>query len=367
MALEGARAADQGTDGLILQRRHRRSVTHVHEAQLYTKNPDGTADCRLCNHRCRIAGGRTGRCGVRRNREGVLWSASYGRVSAEHVDPIEKKPLNHFLPGTLCYSLGSVGCNFTCEHCQNWQLSRAADAVESLPLLEPGEAVDRAVASGCASISWTYNEPTMSFEYSLDTGRIAHGAGLGTVWVTNGYMTEEAVDALAPVLDAFRVDLKAFDDGFYRTVCGEHLDPVLAATRRAHEAGMHVETVTLVIPGLNDAPAEIDALIRWVIEELGPDTPMHFTRFHPDYRMRDRAPTPVRTLERIYERALELGLRFPYLGNVGGHRNENTWCPACGNLLIERSMLQGRLRGLDGSSCRQCGEAIPVVRSVRPR
>ena len=336
----------------------------MHEAQLYTGNPDGTTDCRLCNHRCHIADGRAGKCGVRQNLGGALYSASYARVSAENVDPIEKKPLNHFLPGTLCYSLGSVGCNFTCEHCQNWQLSRGGDSIGSLPELPPDDAVKRAVASGCASVSWTYNEPTMTFEYTMDMGMLARQAGLGTVYVTNGFMTEEAVDALAPMLNAFRVDLKSFDDGFYRKVCGARLEPVLASTERAHEVGMHVETVTLVIPGLNDSPGETDALIRWVVEHLGPDTPMHFTRFHPDYRMRDRPATPIRLLEQIYERAKELGLHYPYLGNVGGHRYENTWCPVCNNLLIERTLMQGRVRGLDNGSCRQCGEAIPIVRSV---
>jgi pyruvate formate lyase activating enzyme len=338
----------------------------MHEAQLYTRNPDGTTDCRLCNHRCHIADSRVGKCGVRQNREGTLYSLSYGRVSAENVDPIEKKPLNHFLPGTLCYSLGSVGCNFTCEHCQNWQISRAGDSIGTLPELAPEDAVRRAVASGCASVSWTYNEPTMTYEYTMDMGRLARKAGLGTVYVTNGFMTEEAVESLASMLMAFRVDLKSFDDSFYRKVCGARLGPVLASTKRAREVGMHVETVTLVIPGLNDSPEETDGLVRWVVENLGPDTPMHFTRFHPDYRMRDRPATPIATLERIYERAKELGLRYPYLGNVGGHRYENTWCPVCGNLLIERSMMQGRIRGLDDGHCRRCGEAIPIVRSIPP-
>jgi pyruvate formate lyase activating enzyme len=338
----------------------------MHEAQLYTRNADGTTDCRLCNHRCRIADERTGRCGVRMNRGGTLFSASFGRVSAENLDPIEKKPLNHFLPGTLCYSLGSVGCNFSCEHCQNWQISRGEGAVDTLPELSPADAVERARALGAASVAWTYNEPTMSFEYSIEMGILARKAGLGTVYVTNGYMTEEAVDALAPMLVAFRVDLKSFDDAFYRKVCGAHLNPVLASTERAHEKGMHVETVTLVIPGLNDDPDQIDGLIRWVVDHLGPDVPMHFTRFHPDYRMRDRPPTPIRTLERIYEHARELGLRFPYLGNVGGHRYEHTLCPVCGNLLIERGLMHGRIRGLDDGRCDRCGEAIPVVRNVPP-
>ena len=336
----------------------------MHEAELYTPNPDRSVVCRLCNHGCRIADGRSGRCGVRHNQDGRLFTASFGRISAEHVDPIEKKPLNHFLPGTLCYSLGSVGCNFTCSHCQNWQLSSSARSILALPLLSPDEAVRRALDAGASSVAWTYNEPTISFEYTLEMGRISRLAGLGTVYVTNGYMTEEAVEALAPVLNAFRVDIKAFDDAFYREVCGAHLAPVLASTERAHEIGMHVETVTLVIPGLNDGEEEMDGLIHWVIDHLGPATPMHFTRFHPDYRMQDRPATPIATLERIYERARELGLLFPYLGNVGGNRYENTWCPRCGALLIERRLMHGRAVGLDDGCCRQCGEVIPVVRTI---
>ncbi len=336
----------------------------MHEAALYTPNSDTSVNCRLCNHGCRIADERAGRCGVRQNRDGRLYSVSFGRISAEHVDPIEKKPLNHFLPGTLCYSLGSVGCNFTCTHCQNWQLSRAATSILSLPLLSPEEAVQRALKRHASSVAWTYNEPTISFEYTLEMGRLARSAGLGTVYVTNGYMTVEAVEALAPVLDAFRVDIKAFDDAFYREVCGAHLEPVLASTERAHELGMHVETVTLVIPGLNDGAQEMDELIRWVIDHLGPATPMHFTRFHPDHRMQDRPATPVATLERIYERARELGVFYPYLGNVGGHPYENTWCPRCGALLVERRQMHGETSGLEDNRCRQCGEVIPIVRRV---
>ncbi|HOT93985.1 MAG TPA: AmmeMemoRadiSam system radical SAM enzyme [Methanoregulaceae archaeon] len=336
----------------------------MHEAALYTQNPDGTVTCRLCNHGCRIADGRSGRCGVRQNRDGRLYAASFGRISAEHIDPIEKKPLNHFLPGTLSYSLGSVGCNFSCTHCQNWQLSRSAASLFSLPYLSPEEAIHRALDADASSVSWTYNEPTISFEYTLEMGRRAHEAGLGTVYVTNGYMTIEALEALAPVLDAFRVDIKAFDDAFYREICRAHLEPVLASTERARQLGMHVETVTLVIPGLNDSPEEIDGLIRWVIDHLGDATPMHFTRFHPDYQMQDRPATPIATLERIYERARELGLLFPYLGNVGGHRYENTWCPRCGALLIERRLMHGRPTGIEDGRCRTCGEVIPVVRRI---
>ncbi|WP_048145322.1 AmmeMemoRadiSam system radical SAM enzyme [Methanosphaerula palustris] len=337
----------------------------MHQALMYSRGVERTVDCSLCSHRCHIGLARQGICGVRVNAGGVLYAASYGRVSSEAIDPIEKKPLFHFLPGTLSYSLGSIGCNFHCQNCQNWAISRASLKSPLLRDLAPEVGVERALGAACSSVSWTYNEPTMWYEYTLDMGKLAHARGLGTVYVTNGYITEEALRELAPSLDAFRVDIKAFSDQFYRTVCGAKLQPVLDAAALARELGLHVETVTLVIPGENDSVEEMDGLITWVIEHLGADTPMHFTRFHPDYRMRDRGPTPVETLERIYERARALGLRYPYLGNVGDHQYQNTYCPACHALLIERNGYTVRVRGLDGHRCAACGEAIEYVSEIR--
>ncbi len=336
----------------------------MHEALQYTKGENSSVKCSLCNHHCTIADGKHGICGVRVNTHGTLYGVTYGKVSAEAVDPIEKKPLFHFLPGTLSYSLGGIGCNFHCEHCQNWHISRASADAAPLRDLTPDEGVNHALSGGSASISWTYNEPTIWHEYALDMGTIARKKGLGTVYVTNGYMTEEALRELAPMLLAFRVDLKAFSDDFYKKVCGAHLQPVLDSAVLARELKMHIETVTLVIPGLNDSMEEMESLIRWVIDNLGPSTPMHFTRFHPDYKMTNRSATPVATLEKIYKKAKELGLRFPYLGNVYNHRYENTFCPACGEILIERQGFSSRVCGLDGSRCRNCGETIEVVTDV---
>ena len=333
----------------------------LHEARQYAKEEDRFVRCSVCSHRCRIKDGGHGICGVRINRGGTLYAATYAKISSEAVDPIEKKPLFHFLPGSLSYSLGSVGCNFRCEHCQNWHISQATLDDGLLHPLSPEEGVARALASGSRSISWTYNEPVIWHEYPLDMGALARERGLGTIYVTNGYITEEALRELAPMLQAWRVDLKAFNDEFYRKTCRAHLEPVLSATELAHELGMHVETVTLVIPGLNDSMEEMEGLIRWVLDHLGPDTPMHFSRFHPDYRMRDRGATPVATLERIYARAREMGLRFPYLGNVFGHRFEHTWCPKCGALLIERTGFSTRFVDLADHRCGKCGEAIPYV------
>jgi pyruvate formate lyase activating enzyme len=230
--------------------------------------------------------------------------------------------------------------------------------------LEPAEGVKRAIVSGSKSISWTYNEPTIWHEYALDMGAIARKKGLGTIYVTNGYITEEALRELAPMLGAFRVDLKAFTDDFYKKICGAKLQPVLDSAQLARELGMHVETVTLVIPGLNDSMEEQEGLIRWVIENLGPETPMHFSAFHPDYKMLNRGATPVATLEKIYRKAKDLGLKFPYLGNVYHHPFENTYCPNCNAILIERQGFSSRFEALEGQQCTHCGEKIEIVHNV---
>lgn len=337
----------------------------MHEARQYIKLDNGSVECSLCSHRCTIHEGKHGICGVRWNEHGILDAKTYAKISAEAVDPIEKKPLFHYLPGTLSYSLGSIGCNFHCKHCQNWHIARSTFEGANLRTLSPEEGVIRALGSGSASISWTYNEPTIWHEFTHDMGTLARARGLGTVYVTNGYITEEALRELSPMLGAFRVDIKAFTDDFYKNTCGAHLQPVLDSAVLARELGMHVETVTLVIPGLNDSIDEQSALIRWVIEHLGPDTPMHFSAFHPDYQMHDHGVTPVAMLEKIYTKAKELGLKFPYLGNVNHQKFENTYCPACGSTLIERSGFSSRIVALDGKQCENCGEKIEVIRNAR--
>ena len=336
----------------------------MHEARLYEKLNNNTVKCGLCNHRCTIQEGSHGICGVRLNEHGTLYAATYGKISSEAVDPIEKKPLFHYLPGTLSYSLGSIGCNFHCQHCQNWHISRATFEDGVLRTLTAEDGVARAIAGKCASIAWTYNEPCIWHEYPLDMGRLARKEGLGTIYVTNGYITEEGLRELSPMLGAYRVDIKAFTDDFYKKVCGARLQPVLDSAVLARELGMHVETVTLVIPGLNDSREEMESLIRWVIGHLGPDTPMHFSAFHPDYKMMDRGATPRATLEKIYTLAKELGLRFPYLGNVYNHPYENTYCPVCGATLIERRGYFCTIQALDGQQCKNCGEKIEIVRHV---
>ncbi|MBN2735125.1 MAG: AmmeMemoRadiSam system radical SAM enzyme [Methanomicrobiaceae archaeon] len=335
----------------------------MHECRLYEKKGNNSVRCGLCSHRCTIADTKTGICGVRMNRNGILYAESYGKVSAEAVDPIEKKPLNHFLPGTNVYSLGGIGCNFKCSHCQNWEISQCTTA-GFLHSLSPEKGVLKAKDYHCKSIAWTYNEPTIWHEYAMDMGTIARREGLGTIYVTNGYMTEDAVSELSGMLDAFRVDIKAFTEDFYRTVCKAKLQPVLDATIKAKECGMHIETVTLLIPGINDSDEEIKNLVRWIYENLGEDTPVHFTRFHPDYNMTDIGPTSIKTLEKAYQLAKAAGIRYPYLGNVASHPFSNTWCHNCGALLIERHGFTQNNVSLKGNICEKCGAEIPVVNSV---
>lgn len=331
------------------------------EARQYTHTEGDILQCGLCNHRCRVLPGKTGICGVRRSFHGQLTAETYGRVSAEAIDPVEKKPLYHFLPGTLSYSLGSIGCNFSCSHCQNWHISHADLKFAHLQMISPEEGVNRAISQGCSSISWTYNEPALWYEYTQDMGKIAHEKQVKTIYVTNGYMTESALTDLAPSLDAWRVDIKAFTEEFYRSICRAHLQPVLDTTIRAKELGLHIEIVNLLIPGLNDSPEETKKLVNWVIEDLGPETPVHFTRFHPDFQMQELMPTPVRTLERAYKIAKEQGLKYPYLGNVSGHQYEHTWCPHCDNLLIGRSGYAVSPIHLNGDKCAHCGERTGII------
>ncbi|MHC1592659.1 MAG: AmmeMemoRadiSam system radical SAM enzyme [Methermicoccaceae archaeon] len=323
------------------------------------KRTDGGVECELCAHRCHINVGKYGLCGVRKNVDGELHTLIYGLASARNIDPIEKKPLYHFEPATLSYSLGTVGCNFRCAYCQNYEISQAT--LESAYLVEipPEQAVGEAVSAGCASIAWTYNEPTIWFEYTYDTAKLAHQQGLSTVYVSNGYITEEALTELSPHLDAFRVDIKG-RERVYRELCKAKLEPVLASTKLAFEMGMHVEVVNLVIPGYNDSDEDIEWLCGWVVNNLSPDVPVHFTRFFPYYKLDSVEPTPVKTLEKAYETARRMGVHYPYVGNVMGHRYEHTYCPVCGTVLIERSGFHASLK-LDKPECPKCGNPVPIV------
>lgn len=338
----------------------------IHEAMFYEKLAKNEVQCNLCAHRCRVRPGKRGICGVRENCEGTLFSLVYGGVANEDVANIEQKPFYHYYPGSTAYSVGTIGCNFRCRHCQNWKLSRAAPEDAFLGTLSPSQLVMQAKMAGCQSVSWTYNEPTVWYEYTYEGARLAKEEGLGTSYVTNGYITPEALENIAPYLDAFSVDIKGFSEAFYREICGAKLAPVLETSRLAKELGIHVEVVNLVIPTHNDSPDEIRELSRWVYENLGKDTPLHFNRFHPHYEMKHLPPTPINTLDRARSIAIEEGMRFVYIGNVPGHPHENTYCPECGSLLIARGFFEVQEYNISpDKTCPKCGETIPITGEYR--
>jgi pyruvate formate lyase activating enzyme len=319
-------------------------------------------DCFLCNRRCRIAAGESGACRVRENRQGVLYSLVYGRIIARHLDPIEKKPLYHFLPGTFSYSIATPGCNLRCSFCQNWQISQldVTRGLGGLGYTAAEDVVEAAVAQKARSISYTYTEPTVFMEYALDCAALAHERGLRNVFVTNGYQTGEAIDAMVGLIDASNVDLKAFDDAFYRRHCGGRLDPVLDTIRRMHGAGMHVEVTTLVIPGRNDSEGELRAVAGF-LAGISPELPWHISRFHPDYRDTDLRPTPIRTMQRAAHLGREAGLRYVYLGNVLTPEGQSTYCATCGHVLVRRSGYGPPEIQVEAGRCPSCRQPVPLV------
>jgi pyruvate formate lyase activating enzyme len=334
------------------------------EAYLYEPLQEGKVKCNLCNHRCVIKDGRRGKCSVRENQGGSLQTLVYGKVIARHVDPIEKKPLFHFLPGTLSYSVATVGCNFRCKFCQNADIAQMPTDHKGVIMgdaVSPEEVVGAAEKSGCRSISYTYTEPTVFFEFAYDTAKIAHERGIRNVFVTNGYMTAEALEMINPYLDSANVDLKAFRDRYYKDLCGARLAHVQETLRRMKALGIFIEVTTLIVTGLNDDRAELAELAAFIANDLGIDTPWHISRFHPTYQLTDRSATPVKTLKEAREIGLAAGLKYVYTGNVPGNAGENTFCPGCGEIVIERWGFQvGNLRIKDGR-CTLCGAVIEGV------
>ncbi|MBS3818648.1 AmmeMemoRadiSam system radical SAM enzyme [bacterium] len=332
------------------------------EAMLYTELEKKKVSCFLCRHRCQIAPEKFGVCGVRENKEGKLYSQVYGKVIAAHVDPIEKKPFYHFLPGTQSFSVATIGCNFRCPFCQNWQISHATKKEkEELPghSLSPQDAVSLAQKYGCRSIAYTYTEPTIFFEYAYDTAKIAHAKGITNVFVTNGYMTSEALDAINPYLDACNVDLKAFSEKYYKEICKARLQPVLDSIRYMKKLGIWVEVTTLVVPHLNDGEEELTEMAQF-IGDVDADIPWHISRFHPHYNYSDKPPTPVKTLRKAMDIGKKEGLRYVYIGNVVGE-SENTVCPHCQKPLIQRSGFSTSQNLLKDSKCPHCGTLISGV------
>jgi pyruvate formate lyase activating enzyme len=334
------------------------------EALLYEKSEDKKVRCNLCNHRCLIREGARGICHVRENRGGVLESLVYDSVIAVHIDPIEKKPLFHFYPGTLSYSLGTVGCNFRCKFCQNADIAQMAadhDGRITGRKISPEEIVSGASQGGCRTIAYTYTEPTVFFELAFETAQLAHQHDIKNVFVTNGYMSPEALEMISPYLDAANVDLKAFSEDFYKNMCGARLAPVLETLRLMKRRGIFVEITTLMIPGLNDDPKELEGLASFIVHDLGDDTPWHVSRFHPTYLLTDRPPTPVETLLTARDIGLKAGLKYVYTGNVPGQASEHTFCYHCGEKLIDRRGFLVMRNSLKNNKCPRCGSTIDGI------
>ena len=334
----------------------------AHPATLFEPLPGGKVRCTACARYCVIPPGSHGFCYVRKNEGGRLELLSYGRAAAVQVDPVEKKPLSHFRPGARVFSIGTVGCNWRCQYCQNAEISQE-HLVRGRPL-PPTEAAAWAKRLGCDGMTFTYNEPTIFLEYALDLMDAAHRAGLFTNFVSNGYMTPEAAAALDGKLDAISVDFKGSgEEGFMRKyITAKGPAPIRSTMVDLRARGVHVEVTDLIVPKVGDDPAALRDLARFVRDELGPSTPFHLLRFHPDYKMLDLPETPIHTLERLHAIAKEEGLEYVYLGNVWGHRLEHTYCPRCGAVAVERYGFTLRSWNLDASNrCRACGHAIPIV------
>ncbi len=332
----------------------------IKEAYLYEKQSGETVTCQTCQRRCVIPPGKTGWCRTRRNDGGKLYSLIYGEVSSLSINPIEKKPVFHFFPGSKWLSLGSVGCNFRCPGCQNWEISHWQAGPMATEYLSAEDSVAEAKSKGCLGLSWTFNEPTLWFEYTLDAAKCAKKLGLYTNYVTNGSMTKKAFEMIGPFLDVYRVDVKGFSDRTYSKI--GHIPKfqgILNITEKAKKDGLHVEVVTNIIPGVNDDESELRGIAAWIKDALGPETPWHVTRFYPYLGFAHLPPTPVAKLEDSRTIGKEAGLWYVYVGNVPGHRWENTYCHKCDALLIERYVFDIVDNKINDGKCPSCGAVIP--------
>ncbi|MFZ5802053.1 MAG: AmmeMemoRadiSam system radical SAM enzyme [Candidatus Omnitrophota bacterium] len=353
-----------GSAAFFVLRRERvlqaeKSFERTPHAALYGEpRAGGLVECTLCPNRCVLDDGQYGRCRARKNIGGKLFSMVYGKIAAEHVDPIEKKPFFHVLPGTRAYSIATPGCNMRCLFCQNWEISQSFPDTVATEEISPEEAVERAARSGASSIAFTYSEPVIAYEYVLETARLAKARGLKTLMVSSGYIEAEPLRALLPFIDAYKVDLKAFRQEFYDRLTGGSLAPVLETLKTIRQSGTWLEIVTLLIPGQNDSEEEIRELARWIFENLGPDVPLHFSRFHPQFRLKNLPPTPVETVKRAREIALAEGLHYVYVGNISFPDGETTFCPGSKEKAIERLSYFVTANHLKEGQCPD-GEKIP--------
>ena len=321
---------------------------------------NGAVKCNLCYHRCKIPNGKRGTCAVRENKEGKLYSLVYGKLIAKNVDPIEKKPLYHFLSGTNSFSIATVGCNFRCKNCQNSDISQMPREHGRVigENTKPEEVITLAKQNKCKSISYTYTEPTIFFEFAYETAKLATKKGMTNVFVTNGYMTEETLKTIGKNLHAANVDLKAFSEKFYRENCGAHLEPVLNSLKIMKKMGIWVEITTLLIPTLNDSENELKQIAEFIRGELGEETPWHISRFHPDYKLMNLPTTPAEKIHTAREIGLNAGLRYVYAGNLPGDFGENTYCYNCNELLIERYVFDVAQNKIKNGKCPSCGKKI---------
>ncbi len=332
------------------------------EAAYYKKLPEMEVECQVCPRKCKIGDIERGYCGSRENRGGIYYTLGYALPCAVHVDPIEKKPFFHYLPGTRSFSLGTAGCNMDCKFCQNWEMSQARPEQTDNYHLPPKETVEAAAKSSSATIAFTYSEPAIvTYEYMLDVAKEGNKAGIKTVMVSNGYINREPMLEACKHLGAVKIDLKAFTEKYYKDVCDATLKPVLDTLLLLRDAGVWYEIVYLVLPTLNDSDSELSAMSRWVAKELGADVPMHFSRFYPIYKMKKLPQTPISTLERARRIALDAGLRYVYIGNVPGHEAENTYCPACRKLVVRRTGYSIREMKISAGKCAHCGGRIAGV------
>lgn len=336
----------------------------MREALFYEKKANLKVQCSLCPHFCQINEGEKGFCGVRKNIAGKLYALTYKRIITAACDPIEKKPLYHFLPGSSAFSLGGLGCNLHCRHCQNHEISQNRDdrSIENLYSLSSEEIIRKAKEQNCSTIAWTYNEPTIWYEYIKETASLARREGLKTALISNGVINVDPLENLLPLIDAYRVDIKGFSEDFYRRLTGfPFLSTVLKSAETAFNRGCHVELVTNIIPGWNDGDKQIDKLISWIKERLSPAVPWHVTAYHPAYRMFEKT-TPSQTLTAIREKGLKAGLNHIYLGNLPSDRGSDTYCPSCGMTLIKRYAMSVRENLVEGSNCPQCGYSLKMFR-----
>ncbi|MFH1213462.1 MAG: AmmeMemoRadiSam system radical SAM enzyme [Candidatus Neomarinimicrobiota bacterium] len=334
---------------------------YIREARYYVKLADGKIRCLLCPRACVVPDGKRGYCRVRENQNGVYKTLVYGRLCTLNNDPIEKKPLFHFLPGTNALSVATAGCNLKCKFCQNWNISQVAPEELPFEYTTPEKLISLAKKYQTPTIAFTYTEPTISTEYICDTAGIARKNGLHSVMISNGYINPEPLKDLCGVLSAIKIDFKAYSEQFYRDVTDGTLSPVLETLKQIKQSKIWLEIVNLVIPTQNDDPAQIRQMSQWILQNLGPDVPVHFTRFHPLYLMQNLPPTSIGTLEAAYDIARETGLKFVYIGNVPGHAAENTYCPHCQRKIIERIGYQLRSLSIKNGKCQYCQTIIPGV------